>query len=169
MECERCGEWVVYAGRGQRPRFCSTRCRVRAHRAKRSMPVELTGRKSWTRADRKRPVRPDGRPASSTDPATWASFAEVQSGKGDGFGIMLGSGLGCYDLDHVSDDEIRDFVDRVREPIVFVERSVSGEGAHVFVSVPESRGWRRNGVEFYSRARFIRVTGVRFAQGGRRG
>lgn len=153
----------MYAGKGQRPRFCSTRCRVAAHRASRRLPVEMTGRRSWTRADGKRPVRPDGRPASSTDSSTWSTFSDVQAGSGDGFGVMLGGGLGCFDLDHVSDDEIREFVASVREPIAFVERSVSGEGAHVFVLAPESRGWRRNGVEFYSRARFIRVTGVRFA------
>lgn len=75
---------------------------------------------------------------------------------------MLSDGVGCFDLDRVTDDEIREFVATVREPIVFVERSVSGEGAHVFVSAPEARGWRRGNVEFYSRARFIRMTGVRF-------
>ena len=54
----------------------------------------------WTRRVGKRPVMIDGRPASSTDPKTWGTFAEVQRGAGDGFGVMLGDGLACYDLDH---------------------------------------------------------------------
>ena len=114
------------------------------------------------RADRKRPIRPDGRPASSTDSSTWSSFAEVQAGAGDGFGVMLGGGLGCYDLDHVTDAEVAAFVASVPERVLFVERSVSGTGAHVFVEAPEAPGRRRPGVERYTRARFIRTTGDRF-------
>lgn len=118
------------------------------------------------RADGKRPVQPCGRPASSTDSGTWSSFAEVRSGAGDGFGIILGGGLGCYDLDDVTDEQVREFVATVSEPIVFVERSVSGKGAHVFIESPPGWGWQREidgvHVERYSQARFIRVTGVRF-------
>lgn len=116
----------------------------------------------WVRAVGKRPVTPSGAPASSTDPRTWRTFAEVRTGAGDGFGVMLGGGLGCYDLDDVTDAEVRRFAASVPERIILAERSMSGRGAHLFVSAPESPGWRRlvDGmkVERYTRARFIRTT-----------
>ena len=115
------------------------------------------------RADGKRPVTVDGRPASTTDSSTWATLAQVRASRaGDGFGVMLGSGLGCYDLDDVTDAQVRDFLMGVPEPVLFVERSVSGRGAHIFVEAPESPGWKRTvdgiSVERYTRARFIRTT-----------
>lgn len=82
----------------------------------------------------------------------------MQEGRGDGFGIMLGDGLGCYDLDHVSDEFMRAFVNTVDETVLYVERSVSGEGFHIFVEAEESAGWKRGNVERYTRARFIRTT-----------
>lgn len=138
-----------------------------AHRAGR-LPVELTGRRAWVRADGKRPIAVEGAPASSTDPSSWSSFAEVRASRvGDGFGVMLGGGLGCWDLDHCLDSGklalwAREVLDGICSP-VWVERSVSGTGLHVFVLADEGRGFRRGGVEFYSRHRFIRVTGDRFA------
>ncbi len=75
---------------------------------------------------------------------------------------MLGGGVGCYDLDHVSDGDLREFADDVAEPILFVERSMSGRGFHVFIEAAEGRGWKRGNVERYTRGRFIRVTGDRF-------
>ncbi|WP_396818878.1 hypothetical protein [Microbacterium sp. p3-SID131] len=103
-----------------------------------------------------------GRSASSTDPATWSSFDAVRrSTAGDGFGFMLGGGIGCYDLDHVSDADARTIVRDIPEPIIFIERSLSGEGVHVFVEAPEERGWKRGNVERYTRERFIRMTGKR--------
>src|SRR5690625_6658862 len=57
----------------------------------------------WVRADGKRPIMPDGRPASSTRACTWSSFSEVQAGAGDGYGVMLGGGLACWDLDDCFD------------------------------------------------------------------
>lgn len=79
---------------------------------------------------------------------------------------MLGGGVGCYDLDHVTDDEARAFIATIVEPIIGAERSMSGNGVHVFIQAPESDGWRRDidglHVERYTRARFIAVTGIRF-------
>lgn len=122
----------------------------------------------WVRADGKRPVTVDGAPASSTNPATWSSFADVQAADaGDGFGVMLGNGLGCYDLDHalhrgVVKQWARLQLAQIRERVIFTETSVSGEGLHVFVEAPEAAGWRRpvgdGGVERYTRQRFIRTT-----------
>ena len=148
--------------RGRSPRFCSSRCRVAAHRAKAKRPGMAERR--WVRADGKRPVQTDGRPASSTDPSTWSSFAEVQSGAGDGFGVMLGGGLGCWDLDDCFESgELAPWAQQIlddAEPL-FVERSVSGRGLHIFVKAAEGPGIRRGNVEFYSRGRFIR-SGVPF-------
>lgn len=120
----------------------------------------------WVCADGKRPIRPNGHPASSTDPSTWTNWEMVrQSRAGDGVGVMLGGGLGCYDLDHVTDAEVRDFLATVPEPVLYVERSMSGDGVHVFIEAPEGPGWRRVidgiSVERYTRQRFIRVTGDR--------
>ncbi len=142
-------------------RFCSTRCRVAAHRAS-HLPDAMTAGRRWVRADGKRPIRPSGHPASSTDPRTWSTYAQVRTGAGDGFGVMLGSGLGCYDLDHVTDDRARAFAATILEPILFTERSMSGTGVHMFVEAPEGPGWKRTldglSVERYTRARFIRMT-----------
>lgn len=105
---------------------------------------------------------PDGRPASSTDPATWSPYAVVAaSSAGDGYGIMLGDGIGCYDLDSVSDGEARDLIAAIPEPVLYVERSVSGRGFHVFVEAPEGPGTKRWMVrhERYTRGRFILITG----------
>lgn len=122
----------------------------------------MTAATRWVRADGKRPMTVTGNPASSTDPSTWNSYPGVRRSRaGDGLGFMLGGGIGCYDLDHVSDFDLRDFVAGLIEPVIFVERSVSGQGFHVFIEAPESRGWKRGNVERYTRERFIRVTGDR--------
>ena len=165
--CEQCGGHFESVGaRGRTPRFCSAACKQKSYRERRAGVKRLqdlsVGR--WVRADGKRPVMVDGSAASSTNPATWASFAEVQSGAGDGFGVVLdGSGLGCYDFDNCFDGgvlkpAIRDFIAGIAYPIVYVERSMSGNGLHVFVEAEKQRGFRRDGVEFYSWGRFIRTT-----------
>lgn len=162
FECERCGEVFVQAGRGRSPRFCSDRCRQAAHRAKRQVfPARMTRARRWVRADGKRPVRPDGSPASSTDPATWSSFSEVRGA--EGFGICLGDGLACWDLDDCIDGDVladwaAEILAAVDDPL-FVERSVSGRGLHIFVLAPEGTGRKVGKIEFYSRGRFIRTTG----------
>lgn len=153
------------AGRGRPRKYCSEACRSRYRRAT-ALPAELTVRRSWARAAGKRPITVAGLPASSTDPATWATFQDVQAGAGDGFGVMLGARLGCYDLDDVTDEQVRGFLATVAEPVVYVERSVSGRGAHVFVQAAESPGWKRVvdgiSVERYAAGRFIRMTCNKF-------
>lgn len=125
----------------------------------------MRGRR-WVRAAGKRPIRIDGSPASSTDPTTWATRDEVRaSTAGDGLGVMLGGGLGCYDLDHCTIEAAKAFAATIPEPILCAERSMSGDGLHIFVRAPEARGWKRVidglSVERYTRERFIRVTGER--------
>ena len=166
LSCQQCSAHIEIK-HGRRPKFCSGKCRQRAHRERRSQIERLkslsVGR--WVRASGKRPVMVDGSAASSTNPATWASFADVQkSNAGDGFGVVLdGSGLGCYDFDNCFDGgvlkpAVRDFIAGIAYPIVYVERSMSGNGLHVFVEAEKRRGFRRDGVEFYSWGRFIRTT-----------
>lgn len=171
--CEQCGcTFDAVNRRGITPRFCSNACRQKAYRQRRknALPSVLTDRAQWVRAAGKRPIQVDGSPASSTNPATWSAYKEVmKSTAGDGFGIMLGSGLGCYDLDHclnggVLEPWAQEALEAIEEPVVFTEVSVSGHGLHVFVEVPEGPGSRRGNVERYTRARFIRVTGKKFVR-----
>ena len=167
IDCVECGSRFEAAGRrGRSPRFCGATCRKRASRRRADVKrvfVERVGDR-WVRARGKRPVMVDGSPASSTNPATWSSFDVVQRGAGDGFGVMLGGGLGCYDLDGCFDESgrlsssARDFVRSIPEPVLMVELSMSGRGLHVFVEASEGPGSRRGGVERYTKSRFIRTT-----------
>lgn len=153
---------------GRVPSFCSGACRQRAHRRRRrqGQRFDHLAEGRWVRADGKRPITVTGAPASSTDPSTWATRLEVEeSSVGDGFGVMLGSGLAAYDLDDCFMDgrltnAARQLLSAISEPVLRVERSVSGRGLHVFVEAPESRGSRSAGVERYSAARFIRLGNV---------
>lgn len=164
MRCEVCGQ-VIEVRAGRVPSFCSGACRQKAYRQRRRQQKRFDelaeGR--WVRAAGKRPIKTDGSPASTTDPATWSSLWQVQdSTAGDGMGVMLGGGLGCYDLDDCFtpgglSENARQALTAIPEPVVRVERSVSGRGLHVFVEAPEGRGSRREGVERYTAARFIRV------------
>ena len=163
VECEFCGrEFKRHGFRGRVPRFCGQTCRKRASRVVKA-PF-ANDKRVWVRMVDKRPVMVCGSPASSDNPDTWLSFAEVQAGTGNGFGVVLdGSGLGCYDFDNCFDGgvlkpAVRKFIAGIVYPIVYVERSVSGNGLHVFVEAEKQRGFRRDGVEFYSWGRFIRTT-----------
>lgn len=154
--------------RGRTPKYCGATCRKRASRARqKSKPWDALLARSegrWVRAVGKRPVTISGAPASSTDASTWSSFESVStSAAGDGFGVMLGGGLGCYDLDNAIVDGsltswAREAIDAMPEPVLFVERSMSGSGLHVFVDAPETRGSRKGGVERYTKSRFIKCT-----------
>lgn len=156
---------------GSEQRVCSGRCRVEAYRRRKAIPDGMKALRRWVRADGKRPIQPDGKPASSTKPATWSAFEQVaNTGEGDGWGIMLGDGLACYDLDHILDPQGRVkerhpgrlILDRLeREGCLFAEISSSGEGLHLFVH-SDAQSWKREGVEFYSHSRFIRMTGIKW-------
>lgn len=164
--CPACDtKLAIVPGRGRPRKYCGEACRSRYRRATR-LPKVMTERRAWVRAAGKRPLQVSGRAASSTDPSTWAAFSEVQRGPGSGFGVMLGDGLGCIDLDDVTDAQVREFVAGVEDPVLYVERSMSGKGAHVFIEAPESAGSVALvdgiSVEKYTRARFIRMTCNRF-------
>lgn len=177
-ECERegCGATLPVAGRGPMPRFCSTRCRVAAHRARRAesaLPAEMTRRRRWVRRDeRKAPRTLTGGFASVTAPNSWSAHSEAAvSAVGVGVGYVLaeGDGVVCIDLDHcLADGELEPWARAIlaRCPATFTEISPGGEGLHVWGRGELKRGrrMRRDGaaVEVYGQDRYVAVTGRRF-------
>lgn len=166
--CEHCGEQLRRAGRGRPQRFCSTRCRVAAHRASHAIPAELRGRERWVRRNAgKVPLRADtGRPASSTDPATWTTHAAAAaSPHGAGLGYVLADSddVVVLDLDHcLNGDQLAPWAARILAacPSTFVEVSPSGTGLHVWGRgrLEHGRRIRRSdgaAIEAYSSGRYI--------------
>ena len=186
-ECQWCGAGLNLARSDART--CSTRCRVAAHRAAKraaearmeAIPAELREIPRWVRWKSRRrgsgttkaPLTTAGRSASSTDQATWTTYAEVAASTvGDGAGFVLnGDGLACIDLDGVLDGDRLDprasaLLAEV-DPFL-VERSPSGRGLHAWVrhGSPTGRSvyTRPDGlrVEWYTDGRYMTVTGDRF-------
>lgn len=145
------------------------RQRKKARTAATAIPAELRAQPRWARSEGKRPVQPGGKSASSTNARTWSTFESVQQGAGDGFGFMLGGGIGCIDIDHCinPDGTLTETAQRIlaSNPGAWVERSVSGTGLHVFGLLPEQPGRKHDGFEVYSTGRFIRCTGEVFQHG----
>lgn len=163
--CEHCRGPLPLLARAD-ARHCSTRCRVAAHRAAKRPPAELTASRRWVRhSTRKVPLTVAGAAASSTDPATWATYAEARRSRvGAGLGCVLtGDGIVCLDLDHCLDARgrpnalARSVLARV--PDAYVEISPSGDGLHVWGTAPEQPGRMRDGIEAYSVGRYITITG----------
>jgi primase-polymerase (primpol)-like protein len=128
------------------------------------LPAALIELRRWALADGKRPVKLNGRAASSTEPATWCDYMSVI---GKPHGIMLGDGLACWDLDDViaEDDTLHhdaiEVLAGIADPI-WIERSMSGRGLHVFVK-GEGPSSQSSHVSYYSWGRFIVVTGDRYS------
>jgi primase-polymerase (primpol)-like protein len=156
-------------------KFCSSACRLRAHRAQVRLPFpsELLECDRWIRRSvDKVPLQVSGRNASSTAPQTWSSYAAAAaSGVGAGLGFVLnGDGVVCVDLDHclgessVVEDWAREIVGQI--PGTFVEVSPSGDGLHVWgrSSFVGGRRFAVDGgmVEVYSTARYLTMTGRKF-------
>ncbi|MYT23493.1 DNA primase [Streptomyces sp. SID7760] len=172
--------------RGQLPltarthaRYCSSRCRVAAHRARRTVPAELTGRPRWVRhSARKVPLTVGGAVASSTDPATWSRHRDAASSTvGAGLGFVLdGDGVVCLDLDHCLDADgvLAGWAQPILEAAAgtWVEISRSGDGLHVwgYGTLPHGRRIPvgPGSVELYGDGRFIAVTGRTFGDTPRR-
>lgn len=150
-------------------RYCSTRCRVAAHRARTrlpKLPPALTDRPRWVRHDKfKVPMTAWGSAASSVNPATWCDYdTAVASDVGAGLGFVLnGDGIVCLDLDHC-------FVDGELSPVAsalvaacgntYMERSPSGDGLHIWGTAKlDFRGRKFPGVEVYGDVRYMTVTG----------
>ncbi|GAA3581167.1 hypothetical protein GCM10022198_00330 [Klugiella xanthotipulae] len=146
------------------------------HHRRPQLPAELRERARWVRRDaRKRPLDAiTGKSASSTNPSTWAEYVEAKHATfGVGLGFVLGDGIGCIDLDHCLDDGVptaecaRYLADYPRH---YVEVSPSGDGLHIWGTLPEGKGTRQIirglSVERYSIGRYITITG-RVYQAGR--
>ena len=147
-----------------------------------AVPAELRARRQWVlwRTEArdgkatKVPLRVSdpSRRASSTDPASWASFEQALAavGAADGLGFVFSSldGFCGVDLDGcVSEDgELEPRAAAIVERLAsYSELSPSGTGVHVLVKA-ELNGSRRRapGFEVYSSARFFTVTGRRLGE-----
>ncbi|MDX2793987.1 DNA primase [Streptomyces scabiei] len=175
-KCERCTEHLG-ARHSHRARFCSTRCRVAAHRAAKNdaTPHELTVRDRWVRRSAEKiPLTVAGKAASSTDPRTWSTHKDAAaSSAGVGLGFVLSDedDVMCLDLDHC----INPLTGRVAPwaaailrdaGTTYVEVSPSGDGLHIWgrATVRQGRRIRRpdgTAVEIYGTGRYIAMTGRR--------
>jgi ribosomal protein S27AE len=180
-KCSNCGESLLLARSDAR--FCSTKCRVASHREANSspIPVSLRNRNRWVRwktvtrggKPTKLPLQVDGSIASSTDESTWSAYrATTQASVGDGIGFVVGDGIGCIDLDHCLNNGVpslaaADFI--TLYPHNYIEVSPSGDGLHIWGTADPQPGRRLAidglSVEWYSRERYITVTGRVFQQG----
>lgn len=122
----------------------------------------------------KMPLQPATlRAARVTDPATWGTFDQASQayleGHVDGIGIVLadGAGLVAVDIDDCVDPatgELSPFAEAtVRHLHTYAEFSPSGTGVHLlaFGAKPDGACRSSKGVEMYSTARYVTVTGWR--------
>lgn len=145
-----------------------------------NLPAELRDRRQWVGArifpnpkqpgkTEKVPVNPHtGENASSTDPATWGTFAEAcqcqrrYSLQGIGYVFAADDPYCGVDFDHVIDDgKIEQWaLDYVRQLNSYTERSQSGTGLHIIVRAELPPYGRKKGpVEMYTAGRFFVCTG----------
>lgn len=127
----------------------------------------------WT----KRPIQPDGKAASSTDPTTWTTFAAAleaykQNPDIAGIGFVLGDGYAGVDLDCCVDPETGEAAEYVAEVTErldsYAEVSPSKTGVKVLVRGAKPKGRTQSRAdaphecECYDGARFFTVTGQRW-------
>ena len=159
-------------------RYCSTRCRVAAHRVHHAgaspLPAALRDCARWVRHDAaKRPLTVHGHGASSTNARTWTTYAAAHaSSVGNGLGFVLdgSDGVICLDLDHCLDrGRLAPWAADLLAscPDTYTEVSPSGQGLHVWGTGELDRGRivNVNGgkVEMYGRSRYITITENPFA------
>ena len=124
--------------------------------------------KRWS----KMPLQTNGRPASSTNPETWADFLTVedayQSGKFSGIGFVFSKDddLVGIDLDDCFDHQSESFINAAMQHLSsqvdgYMEISPSGTGVKIFTrSIPfASHADHSIGFEAYATGRFFTVTG----------
>lgn len=137
-----------------------------------NIPQELRVLKQWVCANEnsKVPMQANcDRPASSTNPATWASFEDavwaVENGYYDYIGFVFNdNGIVGIDLDDAfcafgMSPIARDITTRCC--VTYAEYSKSGNGLHIFVKgdIPFKGKNNLAGVEIYKTARFFIMTG----------
>lgn len=149
------------------------------------IPEELKIRRQWvlwravhnkqTGKFDKLPFQVDGRPASSTDLASWGDFENVfqvynegdsKGNEYDGIGFVL-SPLDPYmvvDIDDIEDVENLDVLAAEITNMSFVELSPSQKGLHVWFKASHNKSRHKNkdaktGYEVYETARYMTVTG----------
>lgn len=135
------------------------------------LPAEMRDLPQWCvtpgTATDKAPRTVDGKHASVTDPAPWTDFdtarrVALERGWLIGFMLREGDPFTCIDLD-VKDNTPEEDIDRFNSIVAtfdsYSERSRSGRGLHVWVRGKIGKGRKRDGVEVYSRERFIICTG----------
>ena len=135
-----------------------------------SIPQELRERPQWcvAGADKAPRIATEGLPlAKSNDQTTWRTFDDacgIAARHGLHIGYMLHESdpFTCIDLD-VKDDTPPEQLGRFHKIIdafdSYTEYSRSGKGYHIWVQGTPDAGCRRDGVEVYSRERFIICTG----------
>ncbi len=161
MTCRWCA--TDFAARSDAA-YCSTKCRVAAHRAR--PPEEMAAARRWLRHRSKIPITHDNRPAASTHQWSWCSYDKAAASEhGDGLGFALGDGFAAIDLDHcLVDGKLEPWA----APIVkaargtYMEISISGTGLHIFGFGRLARGVNLGGVEAYSGGRYMTVSLRRF-------
>lgn len=112
------------------------------------------------------PYMPNGKHASSTDPKTWGTYAQV---KGEKEGIVLfDKQLLCIDIDHVLEDgklnhdEKETIATLILDADTYTEVSQSGTGLHLFLALTTPLVLSKNKkapYEAYTSGRYICVTG----------
>jgi putative DNA primase/helicase len=141
-----------------------------------AVPAELRDRAQWvmwtyTAGGRKLPMdAKTGRPASSTDPSTWATFEQAmayarQNNYGIGFVLTPDDPFCALDLDNCLRPDgglPPEIYDRYVEPFAsYTEVTPSGRGLRVWIraSLPGHRGLKKPGLEIYDSSRYLTVTG----------
>jgi len=121
------------------------------------------------------PARPLER-ASVTKPSTWGTFAtardQVDAGQAHGLGLVLVGDVVAIDLDRCLDVASRELTPAaaaiVRDVASYTEVSPSGRGLHLLAAAPCALNRRCAGVECYTDARYITLTGAHLADTPRR-
>ncbi len=118
------------------------------------------------------PISPlSSTPASTTDKRTWSSYSQavqmfVNGERINGVGFVLSENdpFVAVDLDDCRDPKTGELTEAATKIVnalnSYTEVSPSGKGLHIFTrgTIPE-RGRRSGGVEMYSSARYLTVTG----------
>lgn len=139
--------------------------------AHRRIPAELKQDPSWVLwryvlRDGKRtkePYQTNRRLAKTNSRRTMTTFDKVHEAyerddffDGIGFVFHKDNPYAGADIDHVTEDEAREWIDRFDS---YAERSPSGNGFHIIVKTELPQGTKRDAGELYSSGRFFTVTG----------